>query len=134
MKHRASSEFWTPIAAGLLLLAAAVLLVTLHGSSRQWACEIRGGKWASARGVCIARDCFKTAECGHWLLPWQWVDRIRPGDSVADVVFWLGEPDKIEGESYYWVGGKPEPAHFKAIIHGGKLVSVGQVETGDLSN
>jgi hypothetical protein len=71
---------------------------------------------------------------GHWVAPWIWLNRIKPDDSLAYVTFWLGEPDKIDGESYYWVGGKGEIGHFKLIIRDGRLISVSTSEHGDIPN
>ena len=131
-----SSAIRIAVALSSLLAVAALLafLMMLRSFGNQWVCELRGGKWASVPSDCITKDCFRTSTCGHWVAPWAWLNKIKPGDSLADVAFWLGEPDKIDGESHYWAGGKGEIGHFKLVIRDGRLISVGTPEDGDIPN
>jgi hypothetical protein len=46
------------------------------------------------------------------------------GDSIGEVYFRLGNPSKIEGNTYTWLDGKPDPAAFTAIIESSLLTSV----------
>jgi len=115
-----------------LLAASPILLFALTGGSfgGGLVCDLRGGKYGLVRSECITRECFKTSACGNWLHPSEWLDRIKPGDDLADVVFWLGEPARIDGETYYWDDGKGSGSHFKVMIRNGRLVSVGPAEPG----
>jgi hypothetical protein len=49
---------------------------------------------------------------------------LRTGDSIGEVYFRLGNPNKVEGNTYTWFDGKPDPVAFTAIIENGVLTSV----------
>ena len=83
-----------------------------------------GGKWASARNECVTRACYAAGDCGLWLHPGRWCRNLRTGDPIGEVYFRLGNPNKVEGNTYTWLDGKPEPVAFTAIIENGVLTSV----------
>ena len=87
-------------------------------------CQWRGGKWASARNECVTRACYAAGDCGFWLHPSAWCRDLKAGASIGEVYFRLGNPSKIEGNTYTWLDGKPDPAAFTAIIENGVLTSV----------
>jgi hypothetical protein len=87
-------------------------------------CQWRGGKWASARNECVTRACYAVGDCGFWLHPSTECRALRTGDTIGEVYFRLGNPSKIEGNTYTWLDGKPDPAAFTAIIENGVLTSV----------
>ena len=43
---------------------------------------------------------------------------------LARFIFRLGNPNKVEGNTYTWFDGKPDPVAFTAIIENGVLTSV----------
>jgi hypothetical protein len=49
---------------------------------------------------------------------------LRTGDSIGEVYFRLGSPNKVEGNTYIWFDGKPDPVAFSAFIENGVLTSV----------
>ena len=68
--------------------------------------------------------CYAAGDCGLWLHPSKWCPDLRTGDSIGEVYFRLGNPSKVEGNTYTWLDGKPDPAAFTAIIENGILTSV----------
>lgn len=93
-----------------------------------WACEAGGGKYASARNRCVTRACYAAHDCGIWTHPERWRDRVKLGDDIPTVVFWLGDPGRIEGDTYYWwtwgASSGPHPIVI-ATFRGGRLVTLG---------
>jgi hypothetical protein len=87
-------------------------------------CEAIGGKFAPTEGRCVTRACAWFDDCGTWLSPARWRDRLKIGDPVSEVVFWLGRPERIDGDTYYWSGGKPERTTFAATIRDGRLAAL----------
>jgi hypothetical protein len=87
-------------------------------------CERMGGKWGSARNECVTRSCYAAGDCGFWVHPSAWCRDLRTGDSIGEVYFRLGNPSKVEGNTYTWLDGKPDPVPFTAIIENGILTSV----------
>jgi hypothetical protein len=87
-------------------------------------CESAGGKFASTEGRCVTRACYWFDDCGRWVHPTNWRENIKPGDSVAKVVFWLGRPGSIEGNTYFWGYGKADPDNrlFSTTFQNGKFV------------
>ena len=83
-----------------------------------------GGKWASVWNECVTRACYAAGDCGFWLHPGHWCRHLRTGDSIGEVYFWLGNPSKVEGNTYTWLDGKPGPVAFTATIENGILTSV----------
>jgi hypothetical protein len=49
---------------------------------------------------------------------------LRTGDSIGEVYFRLGNPNKVEGNTYTWFDGKPDTVALTAIIENGVLTSV----------
>ncbi|WP_374545007.1 hypothetical protein [Rhodoblastus sp.] len=88
----------------LLLAAEELRFGRLLGLAR-WPCEFSGGKYALMESRCVSRVCYWFDDCGHWASPTRWRDRVAPGDSIATVVFWLGQPT-VHGDTYYWPYGK----------------------------
>lgn len=87
-------------------------------------CQLKGGKWGSERNECVTRACYAAGDCGSWLHPNRWCRELRPGDSIAEVYFRLGNPSKVEGDVYTWLDGKPDPVALIAVIENGVLTSV----------
>ena len=89
-------------------------------------CEAVGGKHAnnafSTR--CFTRLCYWLGDCGNWAAPIVWSDRVKPGDSISAVVFWLGEPDRHEGDDLIWPVGKGDDGWIRASIREGRLVAL----------
>lgn len=92
--------------ATFLVVAIAVMLAIYAANGSRSACEASDGKWASASNTCIARDCFKTKSCGEWASPNARCNRIKPGDSRADVYFQLGMPSQDSAISAIWSAEK----------------------------
>ena len=121
------ASFVLVTAAGTMALALSSLPVTaaiLGGRVGGEICQWMGGKWASARNDCVTRACYAAGDCGLWLHPGAWCRDLRTGDPIGEVYFRLGNPNKVEGNTYTWLDGKPEPAGFTAIIENGLLTSV----------
>jgi hypothetical protein len=87
-------------------------------------CLWMGGRWGSARSECVTGACYAAGDCGFWVHPGKWCRDLRTGDSISEVYFRLGNPNKVEGNTYTWLDGKPEPVAFTAIIENGVLTSV----------
>ena len=87
-------------------------------------CQRMGGKWGSVRNECVTRACYAAGDCGFWLHPSMWCRNLRIGDSIGEVYFRLGNPSKVEENTYTWLDGKPDPVAFTAIIENGVLTSV----------
>ena len=83
-----------------------------------------GGK--AAVGRCYTRLCYGLGGCGNWTHPARWVNRLKPGDPISKVVFWLGEPLQREDEYLSWWCGKPSSNSFRANVRDGRLVAVEQ--------
>jgi hypothetical protein len=94
------------------------------GKVAEQVCRWMGGKWGSARNECVARACYAAGDCGVWVHPSTWCRDLRTGDSVGEVYFRLGNPNKVEGNTYTWLDGKPDPVAFTAVIENGVLTSV----------
>ena len=112
-------------------VAAVVAVLIIEEATKGWvlgqgpaACQAIGGKPAIAIGRCVTPVCYWQGDCGQWASPTQWLDRIKPGDPISKVVFWLGDPLKRDGESFFWSCGKPHTDSFRAIIRDERLVAV----------
>ena len=84
----------------------------------------KDGKWASAWNKCVTRACYAAGDCGFSLNPNRWCRELRTGDSIGEVYFRLGNPGKVEGNTYTWLDGKPDSVAFTAVIENGVLTSV----------
>ncbi|MDD1527138.1 hypothetical protein C7U92_05580 [Bradyrhizobium sp. WBOS7] len=108
--------------------AAAIIVeeATLGGVLGQSpsACRAMGGKPAPAAGRCVMPVCYWLGNCGHWAYPPQWLDRLKPGDKVSKVVFWLGEPLQRDGEYLSWSCGKAYADSFRVVIRDKRLVAI----------
>jgi hypothetical protein len=103
------------------------------GSDPAVACNATGGKWGSAANRCVTRACYAAHDCGYWVHPEEWRDRVKLGDDIATVVFWFGEPMRIDGDTYYWAigaGGRPYRT-FSATFRGGHLAALGPIVMGN---
>jgi hypothetical protein len=86
-------------------------------------CEFFGGKHALTEHRCVTRTCYWLHDCGRWVYPGVWRDRISPGDSIAKTIFWLGEPGGFFGSTYSWPYGKGGSGrHFAAVFDDGRFV------------
>lgn len=88
------------------------------------ACRAIGGKPAIER--CVTPVCYWQGDCGHWANPTQWIDRLKPGDPISKVVFWLGDPLQRDDGYMSWSCGKPSTHSFRALIRDERLVSFEQ--------
>ncbi|MFB6420860.1 MULTISPECIES: hypothetical protein [Bradyrhizobium] len=112
---------------GAAVVAALVIEEATHGwvlGQSPSACRAMGGKPAPAAGRCIMPACYWLGGCGHWAYPPQWLDRVKPGDPISKVVFWLGEPLQREGEYLSWSCGKAHADSFRAVIRDERLVAI----------
>jgi len=119
------------LAVGALVLALLSLPLMLPlmaevfgGSAGEQLCQWVGGKWGSAWNVCVTRACYARGDCGLWANPNVWCRRLRTGDSIGEVYFQLGNPSKVEGNTYTWTEGKVDFVPFTATIENGVLKSV----------
>jgi hypothetical protein len=108
----------------LTLSSPSLTVTVLGGRAGGEVCRWTGGKWGSVRNECITRACYAAGDCGFWLHPGAWCRDLRTGDSIAEVYFRLGNPNKVEGSTYTWLDGKPDPVAFTAVIEDGVLTSV----------
>jgi hypothetical protein len=54
------------------------------------------------------------------------------GDDIATVVFWFGEPTRVDGDIYYWAigaGGGPYRT-FSATFRDGRLIILSPIVMG----
>lgn len=115
---------------GLIIFGAAVAaLLIIEEATKGWvlgqgpaACRAIGGK--PAIGRCVTPVCYWQGDCGQWANPSQWLDRVKPGDPISKVVFWLGEPLQRDGEHLSWSCGKPSSNTFRATIRDERLVAL----------
>lgn len=117
-----------PLGGTILTPAWIGLFGAAIGSSPAVLCEPTDGK-LGAYNYCVTRACYAAHDCGHWLHPERWRDRVKLGDDIATVVFWLGDPSRIDGETYHWIGGKgggPYPT-FSATFKDGRLAVLGPI-------
>ena len=108
----------------LALFSAPRMAPIFVGKVGEEACHWLGGKWGSVRNECVTRACYAAGDCGFWLHPSTWCRDLRTGDSIGEVYFRLGNPSKVEGNTYTWLDGKPDPVAFTAIIENDVLTSV----------
>ncbi len=115
----------------IIFAAVAAAILIIEEATKGWllgqgpaACQAIGGK--PAIGRCVTPACYWQGDCGHWAYPRQWLDRLKPGDPISKMVFWLGEPLKRDGEYLSWSCGKPDTHSFRAVIRDERLVSVEQ--------
>ena len=107
-----------------LALFSPPLMADIVGKVGGEVCRLMGGKWVIAPNKCFTRACYAAGDCGFWLHTSRWCRDIRTGDSIGEVYFRLGNPGKVEGNTYTWFDGKPDPVAFTAIIENGALTSV----------
>jgi hypothetical protein len=108
----------------LALFSPPFMAAIFGGKAGGQVCQWVGGKWGSVRNECVTRACYAAGDCGFWLHPGKWCRDLRTGDSIGEVYFRLGNPNKVEGNTYTWFDGKPDPVAFTAIIENGVLTSV----------
>jgi hypothetical protein len=103
---------------------------TVVGGPLARACEAGGGKFAPAQARCVTRDCYASHSCGIWTHPEVWRDHVKRGDDIATVVFWLGDPGQIDGDTYYWgTWGAHSRSHpiVTATFRDGRLTALGPI-------
>jgi hypothetical protein len=111
--------------ATVIVAAALAAAAALFGSSGgQVACEATEGKWASATRTCITRECFKTKSCGEWANPSSRCNRVKAGDSRAEVYFQLGMPHEDSATSASWNAEKGTSAQIVAQLAGETLAAL----------
>ena len=108
----------------LALFSPPLTAAAFGGKAGGEVCRWIGGKWGSARNECVTRACYAAGDCGSWLHPSKWCRDLRTGDPIGEVYFRLGSPNKVEGNTYIWFDGKPDPVAFSAFIENGVLTSV----------
>ena len=119
-----------PLPILILIFAGAATLLTEEArfgyalGHLRTACEAIGGKFGSAAGRCINRTCYYFGDCGDWASPAVWRDRIEIGDPISKVVFWLGNPQTVDGDLYSWPKGKGGDSTFTAVIKNGRLAQL----------
>jgi hypothetical protein len=115
----------------LILAIALVIEEATQGLLLGWRpllplCDAIGGEHATGpySGRSYTRLCYWLGDCGHWAAPVNWMDRLKPGDPRSKIIFWLGEPDRLEGEDLLWQCGKGGDAVCKAVVRDGRLVTL----------
>jgi hypothetical protein len=109
----------------MLAIAAMAAAVALYAArSGQASCEATDGKWVSIDATCVTRDCFASHSCGDWAHPRARSDRIKIGDSRADVYFQLGMPRETSSGSATWSAGKSSSERIFALFIGETLTSL----------
>ena len=112
-------------ASAIFVVAAIAAAVALYAaSSGQAACEAADGKWATTSQTCITRECFKSQSCGEWAYPSARCNRIKVGDSRAEVYFQLGMPSEASSVSANWSAGKASSERIEAQFTGEVLTSL----------
>lgn len=101
----------------------AALFAALHRPSAE-RCEASGGKWASASGVCVTRDCLAWGSCGKWAYPASRCAQVKVGAERAEVWFQLGEPDEVRADEARWHAGKDSAEIITARFQVERLVSL----------
>jgi len=114
------------VTVGLLLLSLLIAEELRYGrvlGVASFPCGLVGGKHGLAEGRCVLRTCYWFDDCGHWAYPSAWRDHVAPGDSIATVVFWLGQPAGAGGDRYFWAYGKGGSGRlFAATFRDGRFV------------
>jgi len=121
-----------PLALGVVALALVSLAILLPvmaeafgGRVGEQLCRWADGKWGGAKNECFTRACYARGDCGVWVNPNQRCHALKAGDSIGEVYFQLGNPDKVEGNTYIWFEGKKRDfVPFNATIERGVLKSV----------
>lgn len=109
------------IALLMVFLITAGYLFWFHTET---ACVFKGGHWASNGSHCITRDCYQDNSCGNWANPIYRCPNVKIGDDISEVYFQLGQPEKVEGNTYTWRAYKVDPGNIKATIINNKLVAI----------
>lgn len=113
------------IVLGVAVAAAMVVEEATQGrmlGQSRTVCQAVGGKLAIGR--CVLPVCYWLGDCGQWAHPTQWLDRLKPGDSMSKVVFWLGEPLTRDGAYLSWSCGKARADSFRALFRDKRVVEV----------
>ena len=90
---------------GIIIVGNALTYTSAFGKL----CENFGGRWGSEHGECITRSCFNSGSCGYWSNPNAHCIQLKVGDSLSEVYFQLGNPDRVEGKWYIWLERKGYP-------------------------
>jgi hypothetical protein len=88
----------------VLIVAVVVAFIVAFYAARndKSSCEASNGKWASVSETCITRDCYKSQTCGERSYPGERCDRLKIGDSRAEVYFQLGMPLETSSTFTIW--------------------------------
>ena len=109
----------------IFVVAAIVAVVALYAtSSGQAACEAADGQWATTRRTCVTRECYKSQSCGDWAYPGARCNRVKVGDSRAEVYFQLGMPYEASSATATWSAGKDSSERIVAQFTGEVLTSL----------
>lgn len=65
-------------------------------------CAWRKGQWHESAQYCIALDCREKENCGKRSNPQAFCSQLSVGDNLDKAYFYLGEPSRIQGETYRW--------------------------------
>ncbi len=121
MSHRAITRISFVLA---VLLASIAIYGFMHTGTYGQICESFGGKWASADSACVTPLCYRNGTCGNWANPITRCDRLKTNDTISDVYFQLGEPERVDGNRYIWRATKDSQDLIVAIIESGTLKSL----------
>ncbi len=121
MSHKAIAKVLVVLAVLLVSIAAYGFM---HTGAYGHLCENFGGKWASVSSTCVTRSCYKDGTCGSWANPVVRCNRLKINDTVAEVYFQLGEPERVDGNQYIWHATKESQDLIVAVIEHEKLKSL----------
>lgn len=115
-------KLWALGAAILGLMVVGLLYLGIPGGES--ACQMVDGKWGSAKHICVTRLCYFVGDCGDWAHPLSRCSYLKPGASIAEVYFQLGNGQKIADDRYAWSRGKGDTGEITAVIRDSRLVSL----------
>jgi hypothetical protein len=87
-------------------------------------CDIRDGKWASASGACITRDCYNNGSCGSWANPAASCTYLSIDSPRSEVYFQLGMPESSTETLAIWNAGKGSAEKITVEFKANRLVSL----------
>ena len=108
----------------LVIVISLFIIVTASVLWTKPGCSFLGGKWGSAVSSCTTPWCYYFGGCGDWAVPSSRCANVSTGDSIAKVVFELGDPASMENGRLSWPFGKGSSEKFDAQFGDGKLVSI----------
>ena len=109
--------------AGVAVLAGAAVWIALFDQP-EGLCDGAGGKWASATKTCITRSCYASGTCGTWANTAGRCDRLKLGDTRAELYFQLGNPVQVAADKLVWPVGKASDGEIVALLRNGHLTAL----------